>query len=175
MSRRTVETGPPFVGVDVLRIDELDRLMHRRWFRHLLYSTAERREAGTLAPSRRREFLAGRFAGKEAVLKMLGVGLLSRVPAWQIDIGRTEDGAPQVRLADAAARRAADAGLDRIALSISHKENLVIAVAMGWAAATPEHADTTAQREVDRALDAEFAQRMAHGSLLTKRRALSAD
>ncbi|MFI0776848.1 holo-ACP synthase, partial [Streptomyces sp. NPDC021212] len=132
MSRATSGAGPPFVGVDLLRIGELDRLAHRGWFRHLLYSARERREAGTLAPSRRREFLAGRFAAKEAVLKVLGVGLLAGVPAWQIDIGRSEDGAPLVRLADAAARRAADIGVDRIALSISHKEDLVIAVAVGW-------------------------------------------
>jgi holo-[acyl-carrier protein] synthase len=110
------------------------------------------------------------------VLKALGVGLLSGVPAWQIDIGRTEDGAPQVRLAGAAARRAADVGLDRIALSISHKGNLVIAVAVGWSAAVPERADTAARREVDRAFDAGFARTArACGGLLTKRRAPSAD
>lgn len=139
---------PPFVGVDVLRIGELDRLVRRGWFRRLLYSAPERREAGTLAPGRRREFLAGRFAAKEAVLKVLGIGLLAGVPAWQIDIGRTERGAPLVRLTGAAARRAADIGLDRIALSISHKEDLVVAVAVGWPAAMP---------------------------VLTKRRALGAD
>lgn len=130
-------TVPPFVGVDLLRIGELDRLVRRGWFRHLLYSAPERREAGTLAPGRCREFLAGRFAAKEAVLKVLGVGLLAGVPAWQIDIGRTERGAPRVRLTGAAARRAADIGLDRISLSISHKEDLVIAIAVGWPTALP--------------------------------------
>ncbi|MFF7651091.1 holo-ACP synthase [Streptomyces sp. NPDC007983] len=176
MSRATTGTGPPFVGVDLLRIGELDRLARRGWFRHLLYSAPERREAESLAPSRRREFLAGRFAAKEAVLKALGVGLLAGVPAWQVDIGRTEDGAPRVRLTGAAARRAADIGLDRIAVSISHKEDLVIAVAVGWSAAMPERADAATQREVEQAFDAVFAQTTrAGGGVLTKRRAFSAD
>ncbi|MFI1332038.1 holo-ACP synthase [Streptomyces sp. NPDC020845] len=169
-------TGPPFVGVDLFRIGELDRLVHREWFRRLLYSAPERREAGTLAPGRRREFLAGRFAAKEAVLKALGVGLLAGVPAWQIDIGRTEGGAPRVGLTGAAARRAADIGLDRIALSISHKEDLVIAVAVGWPAAMPERTGAAAQREIEQAFDAVFAQTTsARGGVLTKRRALGAD
>jgi holo-[acyl-carrier protein] synthase len=176
VSRATRGTGPSFVGVDLLHIGELDRLMHREWFRRLLYSASERREAGTLAPSRRREFLAGRFAAKEAVLKVLGVGLFAGVPAWHINIGRTEDGAPQVRLAGAAARRAADIGLDRIALSISHKEDLVIAVAVGWSAAMPERADAAAQGEVEQAFAAVFAQTTrTRGGVPTKRRALSAD
>ncbi|MDW6059477.1 4'-phosphopantetheinyl transferase superfamily protein [Streptomyces sp. FXJ1.4098] len=150
--------------------------MHREWFRRLLYSAPERREAGTLAPGRRREFLAGRFAAKEAVLKALGVGLLAGVPAWQIDIGRTEGGAPRVGLTGAAARRAADIGLDRIALSISHKEDLVIAVAVGWPAAMPERTGAAAQREIEQAFDAVFAQTTsARGGVLTKRRALGAD
>ena len=176
MNRAVEEAGPPFVGVDLLRIGELDRLTHRAWFRRLLYSAPERREAGRLAPGRRREFLAGRFAAKEAVLKALGVGLLAGVPAWQIDIGRAEGGAPRVELTGMAARRAADLGLDRIALSISHKEELVVAVAVGWPAAVPERTGAAAQREIQQAFDSVFPQApSARGGVLTTRRALRAD
>ncbi|MEU3520608.1 4'-phosphopantetheinyl transferase superfamily protein [Streptomyces sp. NPDC006654] len=86
---------PLFRGVDLLRAGELDCLVERDWFRRLLYSADERREADTLSPSRRREFLAGRFAAKEAVLKMMGTGLLTGVPAWQVDISRSAAGAPE--------------------------------------------------------------------------------
>lgn len=157
MSRPSATVGLS-LGVDVIFINELDRLLNRNWFRHFLYSEGERREAATLTSSRRREFLAGRFAAKEAVLKVLRTGLLSGVPPRQIDIRRTDNGSPDVRLVDAAARRAATTGIEAITLSISHKGDLVIAVALGWPAGTLDQAETPSMEGIDQALDAAFSQ-----------------
>ena len=49
------------VGVDLLMIDELDRLLGRRWFDRFCFAGAELAEAGGLTGDRRREYLAGRF------------------------------------------------------------------------------------------------------------------
>ncbi|GHF70396.1 holo-[acyl-carrier protein] synthase [Amycolatopsis bartoniae] len=119
------------VGVDVLYLGELDRLLRRPRFHRLMYSPGELRTAATLAPARRREFLGGRFAAKEAVGKVLGTGLLCGIPPACIEVRRRADGAPEVRLSGAAARRAAEIGVGHIALSLSHKDELVVAVALG--------------------------------------------
>lgn len=76
------------------------------------------------------ERLAARFAGKEAVMKSLGVGW-RHVP-WR-DIEITGGGAPQVRLSGKAAQRAEMLGVDRILVTITHTggQALVMALSLG--------------------------------------------
>jgi phosphopantetheine--protein transferase-like protein len=124
------------LGVDLLMIDELDRLLGRRWFDAYVYARAELDTAGELAPQRRREFLAGRFAAKEAVLKVLGLGLFQGVAPREIAVVRTETGAPGITLAGAARAAAGSAGVSGISVSITHKHNLVCAMAVGWEGGT---------------------------------------
>ena len=119
------------VGIDLLAIDELDRLNTRPWFQRYIFADPELAEAYALG-ARRREFLAGRFAAKEAVLKVLGVGLFQGVPPRDISLGRAESGEPTVTLHGAArlaARRRRITGVD---VSITHKGPMVAAVAIGW-------------------------------------------
>ncbi|GAB3981105.1 4'-phosphopantetheinyl transferase superfamily protein [Plantactinospora veratri] len=63
------------LGIDLMSVDELDRLTRRAWFIRYAFADAELAHADRLSGERRREFLAGRFAAKEAVLKVLGTGL----------------------------------------------------------------------------------------------------
>src|SRR5947209_6354520 len=67
------------MGVDLLRADELYRLGTREWFMRYIFADVEFAQAATLTGERRREFLAGRFAAKEAALKVLGIGILQGV------------------------------------------------------------------------------------------------
>lgn len=120
------------IGIDMLAFDELDRLVERPWFTRYVFAESELGYARTLAPSRRREYLAGRFAGKEAVLKVLGVGLFEGVPPHDIVIDRSTSGGPEVRLHRGAADAASRAHIDRVTVSITHKRDLVAAVAAGW-------------------------------------------
>lgn len=134
------------IGIDVLTIDELDRLNTREWFRRHTYCDDELGYAATLTPSREREFLAGRFAAKEAVVKALGTGFGRGVQPAQICVVRDERSAPVVHLSGAAARRAQQLGLTRITVSIAHKGECVISVALadercGSAAAVAHQAD----------------------------------
>ncbi|MET9607847.1 holo-ACP synthase [Streptomyces sp. NPDC006512] len=122
------------IGVDVLAIGELDRLHTRGWFRQHTYDQEELALAESLSPSRAREFLAGRFAAKEAVLKVLGTGFGKGIRPAHVRVLRDDRSAPVVRLAGAAARRAAELGIGAIAVSIAHKDESVIAVAIGGAA-----------------------------------------
>ncbi|EHN75372.1 holo-ACP synthase [Streptomyces coelicoflavus] len=126
------------IGVDVLALGELDRLHTRGWFRQHTYDREELALAQSLSPSRAREFLAGRFAAKEAVLKVLGTGFGKGISPAYVRVLRDNRSAPVVRLAGAAARRAAELGLGTIAVSIAHKDECVVAVAIGGA---PDDAD----------------------------------
>ncbi|MEV7901734.1 holo-ACP synthase [Streptomyces anulatus] len=86
------------IGVDVLAIGELDRLHTRGWFRQHTYDQEELELAGSLSPSREREFLAGRFAAKEAVLKVLGTGFGNGISPAHVRVLRDGRSAPVVRL-----------------------------------------------------------------------------
>ncbi|MFD3326422.1 holo-ACP synthase [Streptomyces sp. NPDC058701] len=118
------------IGADLLRLHELDRLLGRPWFRRFAYTEAELAVAAGYGPDRAREFLAGRFAAKEAVLKAIGTGMTGGVRPCQVAVLKGDDGAPVVRLSGAAADRAAEAGLSAVGVSITHKGDLVLAVAL---------------------------------------------
>lgn len=114
------------VGVDVLDCRELTRLIGRAWFLRFSYAPEEMAYAANLSGGRRLEFLAGRFAAKEAVLKALGKGLLQDIAPREICVARAEDGSPVVRFLG----RAAGLASAPVALSIAHKQNVVTAVAI---------------------------------------------
>ncbi|GGN56378.1 hypothetical protein GCM10012285_50930 [Streptomyces kronopolitis] len=135
-------------GVDVLRIGELDRLMRRPWFRGYAFATEELHHAAVCGPTRAREFLAGRFAAKEAVVKALGVGFGSGIRPHHVTVRRSADGAPSAHLTGAAARVAARLRLDEMRVSIAHKDELVVATAVATQHPQPPHPAT--QRAVPR-------------------------
>lgn len=120
------------LGLDLVALDEFDRLVERRWFVQYFFADAEMAFAQTLVDSRRREFLAGRFAAKEAVLKVLGVGLFEQVLPRDIVVERADSGDPVVTLADTAAVAAQAREIGQVTVSISHKRELVAAIAAGW-------------------------------------------
>ncbi|GAB7046493.1 holo-ACP synthase [Catenuloplanes indicus] len=120
------------LGLDLLALSELDQLTERAWFMNYVYAPQERSQAGTMAASRRREYLAARFAAKEAVLKVLGTGLFQGVLPRDIRLPRGTGGAPEVELVASAAAAATRAGIRAISVSITHKDSLVAAVAAGW-------------------------------------------
>jgi holo-[acyl-carrier protein] synthase len=120
------------LGIDLLRVDELDRLSRRDWFLRFTFSEGELAYAHALGTERRREFLAGRFAAKEAVSKVLGTGLFQGVPPRDIHLGRAADGEPVVVLRGAAVPAARARRITEVTVSLTHKRELVAAVAVGW-------------------------------------------
>lgn len=114
------------VGVDVLDSSELGRLVERPWFLRFSFAPEELLHAETLGGPRRLEFLAGRFAAKEAVLKVLGLGFLQGVAPREICVEHTPQGAPVVRFHG----RAAELAPPSVSVSITHKQTVVAAVAI---------------------------------------------
>lgn len=75
--------------------------------------------------------VAGRFAAKEAILKMLGTGLRGQISWTDIEIVNDVLGQPRVTLRGECLRIATARGIDRVLLSISHTREHASASAIG--------------------------------------------
>jgi len=71
--------------------------------------------------------LAARFAGKEAVMKSLGMGW--RRLRWK-DIEVTGGGAPRVNLAGTALARAGQIGVTKVLITITHTDDSALVMAI---------------------------------------------
>jgi holo-[acyl-carrier protein] synthase len=114
------------IGIDLIDIDRIHAILRRfpDRFRLRVLTDNEQRYCG-----RRAERIAGRWAAKEAISKVLGLGV--RGVGWrEIEILPNRAGAPQVYLHRRAARRAEALDLEEVTVSISHERHLAVAVAV---------------------------------------------
>jgi holo-[acyl-carrier protein] synthase len=114
------------VGVDLIDVDRIVAVLGRfpNRFRERILTPAEDRYC-----SGRPEKIAGRWAAKEAVSKVLGLGV--RGVGWrEIEVLPNRAGQPQVRLHGRAAARAASLELAEVTVSISHERHMAVAVAL---------------------------------------------
>jgi holo-[acyl-carrier protein] synthase len=113
------------VGVDLIEIERIRRSLERYpAFRERCFTEAEQ----AYCDSRRNpaESYAGRFAGKEAVGKALGLGV-ARAFAWK-DIEIAGRPKPSVRLSGRTKAWAERVGAGRIDLSMTHSRELAAAI-----------------------------------------------
>jgi len=75
--------------------------------------------------------IAGRFAAKEAILKMLGTGWRGQIAWTDMEISNDAAGQPHVTLSGHTAEVARRLGVVRILLSITHTEKNAAASAIG--------------------------------------------
>jgi holo-[acyl-carrier protein] synthase len=122
-----VPAGTTELGIDIIKVQRIRETLAKfgeRFSRRVL-TEAERRYVRD-----RPETFAGRWAAKEAVSKVLGLGV--RGIGWRdIEIQRLPTGQPAVRLHGRAEARAAQLGMSRIAVSITHESEYAVAIAFG--------------------------------------------
>ncbi len=122
-----VPPGTTELGIDIIKVDRIAASLAKfgdRFTKRVLTPHEQRHVRG------RPETMAGRWAAKEAVSKVLGLGV--RGIGWRdIEIERLPTGQPSVRLHGRAAARATQLGMDRIAVSISHESDYAVAIAFG--------------------------------------------
>lgn len=134
---RAVPTPPGVrVGCDLQQVAEVERALEAFGDRYLgrVYTAHERHDVTGADAARR---LAARFAGKEAVLKLLRPTASDAVPWTEIEI-RSGSRGPSVVLHGTAARLASDAGLGAIDISLSHEGDLALAVAASLTSPAPD-------------------------------------
>lgn len=114
-------------GIDLIEIERISTSITRYGERFVrrVYTEGEINYCAGRVTS-----LAARFAAKEAVSKLLGVGIQHRdgVDWREIEVVSAENGDPILKLYGKAERRARELGLREIALSFSHTHEHAIAL-----------------------------------------------
>jgi holo-[acyl-carrier protein] synthase len=119
------------IGVDAVEVARIRALLAERGkaFKKKVFT---REELGLFegAPDAHIH-IAGRFAAKEAVLKVLGTGWGQGIHWRDVEVLADGDGVPVVHLHGKAQDRARMLGIERILLSITHTHDLAMATALG--------------------------------------------
>lgn len=110
------------IGMDLVEIDRLGKLLERpegeRFMQRVL--TPAERELAEARNGRLAEFVAGRFAAKEAVVKALGCGIGGAAGFQDVEVLPGPEGRPGARLSDEARTRLGLGDSTVIHLSITH-------------------------------------------------------
>lgn len=119
-------------GIDIVETARIRQLVenHGRHFLDRVYTEAEQAYC-EMNPKRYFEHLAGRFAAKEAVLKVLGTGWRGGIAWTDVEILKDPSGQPRIRLSGECLRIAGEMGISRWHVSISHIETHATASAIG--------------------------------------------
>lgn len=127
MSLPPVPEGTTELGIDIIKVERIAAALQRFGDRFPKRVLTEREQRYV---RNRPQNFAGRWAAKEAVSKVLGLGV--RGVGWRdIEIERLPTGQPAVRLHGRAAARAEQLGMGRVAVSISHEGDYAVAIAFG--------------------------------------------
>ena len=117
-------------GIDMVDCARLGRSVARHGGRFLerVFTPAELEYCQ--ARKRCMEHLAGRFAVKEAVMKVLGTGWRGGVAWTDIEVCNDPLGKPEVHLAGRCRELADEMGIERILVSITHTDSQAVASAI---------------------------------------------
>ena len=120
-------------GIDMVECDRLAESIrkHGEAFLQRVFTPAELEYCR--GRKREIEHLAGRFAAKEAVMKLLGTGWQNGIGWQDIEVVNQSSGRPVVRLTGRCRELADELGLASILISISHVASHAIASAIGSA------------------------------------------
>jgi holo-[acyl-carrier protein] synthase len=119
------------IGSDLTRIERMGDLLERRGeaLKERLFTANE--QAYCEARKTRVTNYAGRFAVKEAVMKVLGTGWAQGVRWVDIETLRERGQAPRCVLHGRCAEIARERGIDRIHITITHDAGIAMAFAVG--------------------------------------------
>jgi holo-[acyl-carrier protein] synthase len=117
-------------GIDLVDCPRIEDMIKRHGERFLdrVFTAAEQAYADR--NKNRVEKLAGRFAAKEAVLKLLGTGWRGKIAWTDIEIINNGNGQPEVTLTSEVKKIADKLGITHISISITHTVNFAIASAV---------------------------------------------
>jgi len=122
-----------FHGIDLVDCPRIEQMLERHGSHFLdrVFTPTEQKQADEV--KNRIERLSGRFAAKEAVLKLLGTGWRGKIAWTDIEVVNNPLGQPQVTLSGEVKKIASEMEIGEIVLSISHTANFVMASAVALA------------------------------------------
>lgn len=120
----------PSIGTDLLNSERIEQALarHGRRFVERILTPQEQ----TIYHERQQSvnFLAKQYAAKEALAKALGTGIAKGVGFQQIEVLRTEQGAPYVELKGAALEHLHQLGAKQALISLSDEGQMILAFAL---------------------------------------------
>ena len=120
-------------GIDLVDCPRIEQMVkeHGKRFLNRIFTIAEQSYA--TANKNKIEKLAGRFAAKEAILKLIGTGWRGKIAWTDIEVVNNPAGSPQVTLSGEVEKIAAKLAIKHISVSITHTANFAIASAVALA------------------------------------------
>jgi holo-[acyl-carrier protein] synthase len=120
-------------GIDLVDFPRVEEMIERHGDRFVsrVFTATEQKYASAHRNSV--ETYAGRFAAKEAVLKLVGTGWRGRIAWTDVEVVNNPAGQPEVRLSGEVKEIAERLGIRQISISITHTANFAIASAVALA------------------------------------------
>ncbi len=117
-------------GIDLVDCPRIEAMIERHGERFIqrVFTAAE--QAYAEANKNEIEKLAGRFAAKEAILKLMGTGWRGKIAWTDVEIINNSSGQPEVTLGGEVEKIAGKLGIKHISVSITHTANFAIASAV---------------------------------------------
>lgn len=117
-------------GIDLVDCPRIEQMIQKHGERFVRRVFTDTEQAYAKANKNEIEKLAGRFAAKEAVLKLIGTGWRGKIAWTDIEIINNAAGQPEVTITGEVKRIAGELGIDHISVSITHTANFAIASAV---------------------------------------------
>ncbi|MBN2909948.1 holo-ACP synthase [Polycladomyces sp. WAk] len=113
------------IGTDIVQLDRLRQKDRERLAQRVL--TPGERQRWPEGDVRQIEYLAGRFAAKEALAKAAGTGIGKTIGFQDIEILSCDNGCPELRLSEHSRRKLEWTDDVRIHLTIAHERDYAVA------------------------------------------------
>ena len=120
-------------GIDLVDCPRIEAMIERHGERFIQRVFTDAEQAYAEANKNEIEKLAGRFAAKEAVLKLVGTGWRGKIAWTDVEIINNSSGQPEVTLGGEVEKIAGKLGIKHISVSITHTANFAIASAVALA------------------------------------------
>ena len=114
-------------GIDITEVSRIAAAIARYGDRFLNRVYTPREIEYCRSKRNANERFAARFAAKEAAMKAIGTGLRHGVTWHDVEVGREPGGRPTILFTGKAAEFAAQLGMKRVALSLTHTEETAMA------------------------------------------------
>ncbi|HPS54494.1 MAG TPA: holo-ACP synthase [Sedimentisphaerales bacterium] len=117
-------------GIDLVDFPRIEKMVERHGD-HFLKKVFTEKEACYAEKNKNYiEKLAGRFAAKEAVLKLIGTGWRGKIAWTDIEVVNDTLGRPDVVITGEVKKLVEQSGIEQITISITHTANFAICSAV---------------------------------------------
>ena len=120
-------------GIDLVDCPRIAEMAERHGERFINRVFTEAEQAYAKSTKNEIEKLAGRFAAKEAILKLIGTGWRGKIAWTDIEVVNNAMGQPEVALTGEVKDIAEKLGISHVSVSITHTANFAIASAVALA------------------------------------------